>query len=195
MNDSAHSIRMSPRKAIFLDRDGVINVEANYVHRIEDFCFLPGVIAGLRSLQALDYALVIMTNQAGIARGYYTEADFLKLMDYVSAYLTDNGVRILHTYYCPHHPSGSVPQFSISCSCRKPEPGMILRAAAELDLSLSQSIVVGDKLSDIKAGRAANVWKTVLVRSGHPLPGHAENSADHCCEDLEAAVEWIKRLG
>ena len=185
---------MPPRKTIFLDRDGVINVEANYVHRIEDFCFLPGAIAGLRSLQALDYVLVIVTNQAGIARGYYTEADFLTLMNYVSAHLADNGVSILHTYYCPHHPSGSVMEFSISCSCRKPEPGMILRAAAELDLSLSQSIVVGDKLSDIEAGRAANVWKTVLVRSGHPLPEHAEKLADHCCDDLAAAVDWIKRL-
>jgi D-glycero-D-manno-heptose 1,7-bisphosphate phosphatase len=182
------------KKAIFLDRDGVINSEKNYVHRIEDFSFIPGAIPALKLLQDMDFCLVIITNQAGIARGYYTESDFLKLMDFVSLQLEDHGINILATYHCPHHPLGEIPELSINCLCRKPQPGMLLKAISDFQIDISQSVVIGDKCSDIEAGRAAGIGKAIIVRSGHPLTAKSEQVADHCCNDLLNAAQLIKLL-
>lgn len=159
--------------ALFLDRDGVINVEKNYLHRIDEFEFIDGVFDACRYFIELGFLIVVVTNQAGIARGYYSEQDFAKLTDWMLKRFLDEGVTISAVYHCPHHPD-----FSGECECRKPNPGMILEAQKELDVDLSRSIIVGDKVSDILAGDAAGVGLSVLVNSGHPLSEENKLIAD-----------------
>lgn len=149
------------RKALFLDRDGVINVDHGYVHRIEDFQFVPGILEVLLRARAAGYVLVVVTNQAGIARGYYDEDQFRTLTDWMTATLAGAGAAIERVYHCPHHPDG-LGHYRRHCDHRKPMPGMILKAAAELHLDLSASLLVGDKETDIEAGRRAGVGRCVL---------------------------------
>jgi D-glycero-D-manno-heptose 1,7-bisphosphate phosphatase len=156
------------RKAAFLDRDGVINKDKAYVHRWEDFEFVPGAIDGMRRLQDAGYALVIVTNQSGLARGYYTKAQYQALTEAFHQALAGQGVKLDGVYHCPHHPKGSVPALAVDCDCRKPAPGMLLQATRELGLSLPDSILVGDKPSDIEAARAAGVGRAYLVQSDNP---------------------------
>jgi len=179
--------------AAFIDRDGVVNVERHHVYRIEDFELLPGVIDGLRRLAAHGYALVVVTNQAGIAKGLYGEPDYERLTAHMRGLLAAQGVQLAGVYHCPHHPHGTVPAYTRSCACRKPAPGMLLQAAAELALDLPRSVLVGDKPSDTAAGRAAGVACTVLVESGHALPADAARLADHCCAGLAQAADWLCR--
>jgi D-glycero-D-manno-heptose 1,7-bisphosphate phosphatase len=179
------------RRAAFVDRDGVINRELGHVHRDEDFELLPGAVDGLRRLQAAGYALVVVTNQAGIAKGLYDEERFNALSRHMTALLAREGVRLDGIYYCPHHPRGTVDSYRLDCDCRKPRPGMLLRAAAELNLALSDSVLIGDKRSDIDAGRAAGVGRCVLVRSGHEASTEDEATADACLTDLAAAALWL----
>jgi D-glycero-D-manno-heptose 1,7-bisphosphate phosphatase len=179
------------RPAAFIDRDGVINAELNYVSRAEDFHVLPGVFDGLRRLADCGFELVVVTNQAGIAKGKYSEIDFQQLTQHMRRLFADAGISIAGVYYCPHHPQGSVARFAVECDCRKPAPGMLLRAGRELNLDLSRSVLVGDKISDTMAGRAAGVLFTVPVNSGHELPVDTMNFADHRCKDLEGAARWL----
>lgn len=150
------------KRALLLDRDGVINTEVNYLYRIEDAQFISGIFPAMRCASEAGYQIIIITNQAGIARGLYTEQDYFRLMDWMAEQFRANGVRLADHFFCPHHP-----EFSGDCDCRKPKPGMILQAAKRHDLDLSASILVGDKLSDLDAGRAAGVGRLILVRSGH----------------------------
>lgn len=152
------------KPALFLDRDGVINVEKNYLHRIDEFEFIDGVFDACRCFSELGFLIVVVTNQAGIARGYYSERDFVKLTDWMLKHFLEQGVNVAAVYHCPHHP-----EFSGECVCRKPNPGMFLKAQRELGIDLSHSILVGDKVSDIQAGNAAGVGLNVLVNSGHSL--------------------------
>lgn len=154
------------RRAAFLDRDGVINVDRGFVSLWDDFEFLPGVIEAMQALQAAGFALIVVTNQSGIARGYYSEAVFHALTDRIHRELEALGVHVTATYHCPHLASGSIEPYAIACDCRKPMPGMLLRAAREWDLDLSRSFIVGDKPSDIDAGVAAGVPVRYFV--GHP---------------------------
>ncbi len=181
------------RSAAFVDRDGVINAELNYVSRIEDFHVLPGVGTGLRRLAEFGYALVIVTNQAGIAKGKYDEAEYERLKQHMLELFAEQGIHFAGVYHCPHHPQGIVNRLRLHCACRKPAPGMLLRAADELSLDLSSSVLVGDKISDTVAGRAAGLRWTVLVESGHVLPANAMEFADHRCADLEQASLWLCR--
>lgn len=181
------------RPAAFIDRDGVINVERHHVYRIEDFEILPGVVAGLRRLADHGYALVVVTNQAGIAKGKYGPEDYQRLCDHMRALFAREGVQFAGIYHCPHHPQGTVPAYARACDCRKPAPGLLLRAAAELGLDLARSVLVGDKPSDTEAGRRAGVARTVLVESGHPLPPDTSTLADHRCAGLAEAAEWLCR--
>lgn len=135
-------------KAVFLDRDGTINVEKHYVYRIEDFEFLPGVIKGLRLLQNFGYKLVIITNQSGIARGYYTEHDFRILNKWMIAELEENKIYIAKIYYCPHLPDARIPEYRKVCNCRKPLTGLYEQAIRELNIDVSQSYSIGDKIRD-----------------------------------------------
>lgn len=155
--------------ALFLDRDGVINREINYLHRIEDFEFIPGTFCACRFFQARGYRLIVVTNQAGIGRGYYTEADFHRLNDWMIAQFKAEGVHISQTYFSPYHPTQGMGAYRCDHPDRKPNPGMLLRAQQDWNLDLPASILVGDKESDIQAGLAAGLRTTVLVRSGHRI--------------------------
>ena len=179
------------RPAAFIDRDGVINADLAHVHRIEDFHVLPGVVNGLRQLADAGYALVVVTNQAGIAKGMYSEAEYAVLTKHMCDLFARQGAALAGVYHCPHHPKGSVAAHAIDCDCRKPAPGMLFRAAVELNLDLHRSVLVGDKPSDAAAGRAAGVRWTVLVESGHCLPDATSSMADHRCADLAQATAWI----
>lgn len=135
-------------KAIFLDRDGTINVEKNYLYRIEDFEFLPGVVGALKYLQQAGYLLIIITNQSGIGRGYYTEKDFQKLNDWMITTLREQGVTIADVYYCPHLPDAQVPEYRKDCNCRKPKLGMYEQAILDYNIQIGHSYAIGDKIRD-----------------------------------------------
>ena len=151
-------------KALFLDRDGVINIEKDYLYKIEDFEFIDGVFDACKYFQKRGYILIIITNQAGIARGKYTENDFNKLTEWMEKKFNSQGIFISKIYHCPHHPD-----FTQTCDCRKPKPGMICRAQKEFKIDLSKSILIGDKESDIQAGINSGITQNILVRSGHPV--------------------------
>ena len=151
------------RRALFLDRDGVINVDHGYISGPDQFDVMEGVFDALRRAQKLGYLLVVVTNQSGIARGYFTEDDYRRVEDHMRAAFLAEGITFAAIYHCPHHPDGVVPALAVRCNCRKPEPGMILRAARDHDIDLAASIMVGDKDSDIAAARAAGVGRTCLV--------------------------------
>ncbi len=179
----------SLRKAAFLDRDGVINKDKAYVHRWEDFEFVAGAIEGMRALQAAGYALVVVTNQSGLARGYYTEAQYQQLTAALKDELARQGVLLDGVYHCPHHPKGSVEALAINCDCRKPAPGLLLQASSELGLALGESLLIGDKPSDIEAARAAGVGRAYLVASDNPESGANPAMADgHFASLLDCAT-------
>lgn len=146
-------------KALFLDRDGVINKEINYLHKIEDFIFVNGVLQLCEKYQSKGYKIVVITNQAGIARGFYTEKEYFILTNWMINEFLKKGINIDRVYHCPHHP-----EFSGTCFCRKPNPGMLKKSETELNLDLSESILIGDKLSDIEAGHKAGVGLNILIR-------------------------------
>ncbi len=135
-------------KAIFLDRDGTINVEKHYLYKISDFEFMPGVIGALRELQKAGYILIIVTNQSGIARGYYTESDFRILNEWMLQVLKEQGVDIAHVYYCPHLPDAQIEKYRKECQCRKPKLGMYQQAIDEFKIDLKSSYAIGDKMRD-----------------------------------------------
>ena len=135
-------------KAVFLDRDGTINVEKHYLYRIEEFEFLPGVIEGLKLLQNSGYLLVIISNQSGIARGYYTEKDLLLLNKWMIDLLNNQGIDISAFYYCPHHPKAKIVKYRKECTCRKPALGLYEKAIKDLDIDVKSSWAIGDKIRD-----------------------------------------------
>ncbi len=144
-------------KALFLDRDGVINIEKYYLYKIEDFEFIDGIFKICKHYQNLGYKIIVVTNQSGIARGYYGEEDFKNITLWMINEFKKLGIDILKVYHCPHHPD-----ITGSCTCRKPKPGMLLEAAREFDIDLNNSIIIGDKERDIEAGLNAGLKKTYL---------------------------------
>ncbi|MGH8171076.1 MAG: D-glycero-beta-D-manno-heptose 1,7-bisphosphate 7-phosphatase [Steroidobacteraceae bacterium] len=179
------------RKAAFIDRDGVLNEERAFVHRIEDFAFVSGAIEALRMLRAAGYRLVVVTNQSGIARGLYSEADYLALTGHMRERLDAAGIRLDAVEYCPHLPDAPVAQYRLECDCRKPKPGMLKRAIQALDIDPAASFLVGDRLSDVEAGRAAGVGRCFLVRTGHPLTDEVTVRADGTFDDLLACAKAV----
>lgn len=153
---------LSRHPALFLDRDGVINVDRAYVSRQEDFQFVDGIFELCRFARQLGYLIFVVTNQAGIGRGYYTEQDFLRLSDWMCGVFNAQGIVIDRVYFCPSHPEHGVGEHKVDSPYRKPGPGMILQAAEEFDVDLTRSVLVGDKETDIRAGITAGVGVNVL---------------------------------
>lgn len=151
--------------ALFLDRDGVVNVDKGYVHTPEETEFIPGIFELVADANARGYKVIIVTNQAGIGRGYYTEEVFHGYMDWVRAEFEARGARIDAVYFCPHHPEHGVGEYKQLCECRKPKPRMILQAAEEHGIELGNSVMLGDKQSDMQAAEAAGVGRRVLVET------------------------------
>jgi D-glycero-D-manno-heptose 1,7-bisphosphate phosphatase len=151
------------KRAAFLDRDGVINVDRGYVYRREDFEFVPGVLEGARRLHEMGYLLIVATNQSGIGRGLYTEADFTTLTAWMCREFAAAGAPLAGVYYCPHHPTEARGVYRRACDCRKPAPGMLLSAARDLSFDLKSSAMFGDKVSDLEAARHAGVPLRVML--------------------------------
>jgi D-glycero-D-manno-heptose 1,7-bisphosphate phosphatase len=145
------------QKAVFLDRDGVINFDRGYVSQWSDFELLPGVVTALADLQDLGYRLIVVTNQSGIGRGFYTEGDFAALSTQLIDFLAAHDVRLTAIYHCPHHPTDALGGYKKDCDCRKPRPGMVLRGVADWQLEVEACALVGDKPSDMEAGRGAPI--------------------------------------
>ena len=164
--------------AIFLDRDGVINVDTGYVYLVDDFKFIDGVIDALLKLKQKGYLLVVVTNQSGIARGLFTEEQFMSLTEWMDWSLADRGVDLDGIYFCPHHPSEGSDQYRKSCTCRKPGPDMILDAVKHLDIDLTRSYMVGDKPSDMKAAINAGVAHKILLETGKAITEEGRALAD-----------------
>ncbi|MEM8059114.1 D-glycero-beta-D-manno-heptose 1,7-bisphosphate 7-phosphatase [Morganella morganii] len=182
--------------AVFLDRDGTINVDTGYVHKVDDFQFIENAIEAMQAIKQMGYALIIVTNQSGIARGMFTEDQFMHLTEWMDWSLADRGVDLDGIYYCPHHPEGTVEEFRQVCNCRKPAPGMLLDAQKYLKIDMGNSYMVGDKLDDMLAGRAAEVGTTVLVRTGKPVTEDAEAAADiviNSIADLPALLKTVQK--
>jgi len=153
----------SRRPAAFLDRDGVINLDRGYVFRRGDFKFVPGVLQGASELHQLGYLLVVVTNQSGIGRGFYSEHDFAVLTEWMKAEFASAEAPLAGVYFCPHHPTNAIGAYLCSCDCRKPAPGMLRAAASDLDIDLAVSILFGDNESDLEAARAAGIPLRVLL--------------------------------
>ena len=150
-------------KALFLDRDGVINEDLGYVYRKEDFIFKKGILSLTRKALHNDFSIFIVTNQAGIARGYYTEDDFLQTSKWLKEYFQEKGVVITDIYYCPHHPKYGSEIYKRKCNCRKPKPQMFLDAQTDYEINMDQSIMIGDKPSDLIAAESAGVKGLYLI--------------------------------
>ena len=157
------------KKTIFLDRDGVINEEVKYLHRINDFKFIDGIFEACHHFQNLGYSIIIVTNQSGIARGLYKDEDFQVLTNWMLEEFKKNNIEILDIYYCPHGPASK-------CNCRKPKPGMLIDAKIKHNLNMKNSWMIGDKEADIKAANEASIKKTILVRSGHKINESSSNA-------------------
>jgi D-glycero-D-manno-heptose 1,7-bisphosphate phosphatase len=181
-------------RAVFLDRDGTMIEEAGYLERLERMAFFPYTVDAVRALNRAGFAVVVITNQAGIARGIVKEPFVGEAHRAISARLEAGGARVNAYYYCPHYRTGTVTEYVRECDCRKPQPGMLLRAAKDLDLDLSRSFAVGDRWHDVGAAHAAGA-RGVLIRTGL---GHREEAApdgatnpDAIVDTLADAVAWI----
>lgn len=163
--------RAGMRRAAFIDRDGVINIDHGYTFRREDFEFVAGALPACAQLHRWGFALVVVTNQSGIGRGLYTEAHYRRLTDWMQTAFAAAGAPLAGVYHCPHHPEATLPAYRCICECRKPAPGMLLAAAAERSLDLARCVLFGDKASDIDAAIAAGVPQRVLLgTNGRALP-------------------------
>lgn len=180
-------------KAIFLDRDGTLNIDHGYVHEIDQFQFIEGSIEALQALKKMGYLLVLVTNQSGIARGYFSEEQFLQLTEWFDWSLADRGVDFDGIYYCPHHPEGKG-EYRQDCDCRKPKGGMLLQGIEELNIDPAQSFMVGDKVEDLQAGAAAKVRYKILVKTGKPITEEGEVFADYVLESVADLPKLIKQL-
>ncbi|HEY6540088.1 MAG TPA: HAD family hydrolase [Ktedonobacteraceae bacterium] len=180
------------QRAILLDRDGTLVYPRHYPSRPEDLRLYYGITPHLRGLQNAGFLLVVITNQAGIARGYLTEADLEQMHAYLRSELAKEGVRLDAIYYCPHHIEGVVKEYARSCACRKPQPGMLLQAAADLDLDLRRSWFVGDILDDVEAGNRARC-RTILVDLGtEALPDQSVRTPQFVARNTRHALRIIK---
>ncbi len=183
------------RPAVFLDRDGTVNEEKNYLYRIEDFQFLPGAVEAIAQFNRAGFAVLVVTNQSGVARGYYSLAEVAALHEHLSRRLAAAGARVDGFYVCPHHPAAGQGDYQRLCSCRKGEPGLLLQAARERGLDLSRSYMIGDKESDIEAGeRAGCTPLLVLTGYGRTTAQSVTPQRARRFADLKEAAEHVCAL-
>jgi len=170
-------------KTIFLDRDGVVNKEINYLHKIDDCEFIDGIFDACLYFQKLGYKIIIISNQSGIARGYYTESDYKKLTQWLLCQFENNNIDILDTFHCPHGPDSN-------CDCRKPKPGMFIKAKNKYNIDMKNSWMIGDTETDIQAAISAGVKNTILVRSGHIID-KSTSSASYFVDSIQELNQVI----
>jgi D-glycero-D-manno-heptose 1,7-bisphosphate phosphatase len=175
-------------RALFLDRDGVVNEDSGYVCRPEDFRFVRGIFDFCRAAQSKGYLLVVVTNQSGIARGYFTESDYESLSSWMRAEFLGKGIRIDAAFHCPFHPDHGIGAYKRESFDRKPSPGMIIKARDRFGIDLGRSVLIGDKDSDIEAGRRAGVGRLLFLKGRYALTPAADAIA---CETLEEAMAWL----
>ena len=181
---------MNRTRAVFLDRDGTINEEVEYLSRLDSLLLLPGADRAIKMINESGMKAVVVTNQSGVARGYFDEAFIRKVHRRMDDLLRDGGARIDRFYYCPHHPDEGFGEYRQDCQCRKPKPGMLLRAAEELDLDLSRSYMIGDTMRDVEAAHNAGV-RSILVKTGYGGSDVSWARPDYVALDLLDAVAWI----
>ena len=184
-----------PRPAVFLDRDGNLNEDLGYLGDPSRVCLLPGAAEAVRAIGDAGMHAVIITNQSGVARGLMDEHDVHAVNQRVVELLGAEGAHVDGVYYCPHHPEGSISAYRAACECRKPAPGLLYQAAAQLDVDLANSYVIGDKLSDVELAHAVGA-RGILVLTGYgreQLPADAarRRRIDFVADDVLAAVRWI----
>lgn len=172
------------RKIIFLDRDGVINQDYGYVYEIEKFNFIDGVFEACQYFQKLGYEIIVITNQSGIGRKYFTENDFLKLTNWMIDKFNENNIKILKVYHCPHSPDEN-------CDCRKPLPGMINQATIDFNIDLNKSWLIGDKISDIQAAIHAKIKNKILINSSY-VKNDSDNIVSITANSLFDTINIIK---
>ncbi len=177
--------------AIFLDRDGTINIDHGYVYAVNHFHFIKGVLEACQRLKEMGFIRVLVTNQSGIARGKFSEDDFIYLTKWMNQSLINHNLDLEGIYFCPHHPEALIRKYRQVCKCRKPEPGMLLRALHELNIDMAASYIVGDRLEDMQAGRAAGVGTKVLVRTGERITEQGKKLADWVLNSLADLPEAI----
>ena len=175
-------------KALFLDRDGIINVDHGYVHKIENFEFVDGIFEICTLAIEKGYQIFVITNQAGIARGYYEIIDFEHLTSWMKAEFKKRNIEISGVYYCPHHPVKGSNEYKMDCDCRKPKPGMIFKAISDHNINIKQSIFIGDKISDMEAAAAAGIDNRILVKSQY---ADETNIKAHRVGELAGAAQFI----
>ena len=179
------------KKAVFLDRDGTINREIDHLHSSSKLEFIPGVVSAIKEIRNQGYLVVVITNQAGVARGLYREEDVVLLHKVMNQRLMKEGALIDAFYYCPHHPEAGFEQYRLQCNSRKPKPGMILKAFEDLGINPIESILIGDKESDILAGKNAGIAHNFIVRSGHSID-EKNTKADEIFDDL---MDFVNKGG
>jgi len=172
-----------PIKTIFLDRDGVINKEVNYLHKIKDCEFILGIFDACIYFQNIGFEIIIITNQSGIARGYFQESDYQILTDWIIRQFSVNNVDIFDVFHCPHGPKSS-------CKCRKPQPGMLLEAKNKHNIDMDNSWLIGDKEVDIIAANNAGITNTILVRSGHKI-NEGNSNASYILDSINECSKII----
>jgi len=190
---------MKKNTAVFLDRDGTINEEVGYLDSLDKLKIIPSAYEAIRLINESGMKVVVISNQAGVARGFFTE-DFVKLThEHLQTALRQQGATIDNFYYCPHHPTEGIEPYRKDCNCRKPAPGMLLRAVQDLNIDLTRSYLVGDRFNDMEAGKKIGV-RGILVKTGFgqsllqddgPDEATPENKPDFIAADILEAVKWI----
>ncbi len=198
MGKSTPQHSLERRGAVFLDRDGTVNEEVGYLRDLRMLKLIPGASAAIRRLNEAGIPVILVTNQSGVARGYFPESLVHEAHALLAKMLGGEGARLDGVYYCPHHPSAGNSQYTVECDCRKPATGLLDRAARELNIDLGRSFMVGDKWSDVELGHRAGA-RSVLVSTGfaaddpgNARPAHVEDP-DFIAHDLAEAVDWILR--
>ena len=190
---------MQKKPAIFLDRDGTINEEVGYIERLDKLVIIPAAFEAIRLINLSGFTAVVVTNQAGIAKGLFNEAFVMQTNERLQEFLRQKGAAIDAFYFCPHHPTEGVPPYRRICDCRTPAPGLFYQAARDMAIDLAASYMIGDRYRDMEAAHRASV-KGVLVKTGYgadvienidPYQETPEARPDHIAENILKAVHWI----